>query len=49
MSSARLRLWRDTAAARPRGPQADPWLTLAGWLWTAYFVGIAAGAVWLAS
>ena len=32
--------------SRNRGP--DVWLTLAGWLWLAYFVGVVTGAIhWL--
>jgi hypothetical protein len=34
--------------SRDRGP--DVWLTLAGWLWLIYFIGVATGAIrWLIS
>ncbi|HEU4924376.1 MAG TPA: hypothetical protein VFT23_15025 [Burkholderiales bacterium] len=34
--------------SRDRGP--DVWLTLAGWLWLLYFIGVATSAIhWLLS
>ena len=34
--------------SRDRGP--DVWLTLGGWLWLIYFIGVATGAIhWLLS
>ena len=42
-------VWSDIPAAQRRGRQTDIWLTVAGWMWSAYFIGVVAGVLWLAS
>ena len=43
---AALRLLDDAGHKGLRGRQADPWLTLAGWLWAAYLAVLAGAALW---
>ena len=39
-----------SSAGRPglRGEQADIWRTVSAWIWTFYFVGVMAAAMWFA-
>ena len=40
---------RMTVAHRLRGmpaANADPWRTVSGWMWAAYFLAVAAGLLW---
>jgi hypothetical protein len=38
-----------SSAGRPglRGAQADIWRTVSAWIWTLYFIGFTAAAMWL--